>query len=164
MPRWIGRKFGKLKVRFSLERDEHRQQYFCCQCDCGATVSVRGAKLISGQQKSCGCLRGDPKVRHEARMKVPAKKRLAISRKGSAASAKIPHRSPFALDAHRAAELLGVSPERVEIMATDGLLGSKRRNGALWVSAEDVASVLAEQCRQQKRCKLETKSIFGAEK
>lgn len=160
--RWIGRKFGKLKVRFSLETDRFRHQYFCCQCDCGATVEVRGARLIAGRQKSCGCLRADSKVRHEARMKVPAKTRLAISRNGSKASARTPHRSPFALDARRAADLLDVSPERIEIMAKDGLLGHKYRNGALWVSADDVATVLAEQCRQKKRCALETKLILGA--
>lgn len=159
--RWIGRKFGRLKVRFALEPDQYRHAYFCCLCDCGATVRVRAARLIAGAYKSCGCQRGDPKVRREARMKVPARKRLEISRKGSKASAKMPHRSPYALDAHRAAEMLDVSVERVEVLAKDGLLGHKYRKGALWVSAEDVATLLAEQCRQRKRCTAETKLLLG---
>lgn len=100
-------------------------------------------------------------MRREARLKVPVKQRLAISRQGSTKSAKTPHRSPYALDAHRAAELMGVSPERIEILAADGVLGSTRRKGALWVSADDVATVIAEQCRQKKRCERETRMILG---
>lgn len=37
-----------------------------------------------------------------------------------------------------AAELLGVSEQRVEVMAQDGVLGSTYRKGALYVSSEDV--------------------------
>lgn len=158
---WINRKFGRLKVRHLLPPDRFRHNYACCLCDCGATVRVRIAKLVSGRQKSCGCWRADSEIRHCARLKVPRNKRKAIAQSGAEASRRKPHRSPYCLDSKRAAELLGVSTERIEIMAKDGLLGFRYRNHTLFVGAEDVAQLLAEQSRQKKRCQKETELLLS---
>ena len=56
----IGSKFGKLLV---LYRDEdyiskkgvHVKRY-CCQCDCGNKITVRGDCLRDGRTRSCGCI------------------------------------------------------------------------------------------------------------
>jgi hypothetical protein len=60
----------------------------------------------------------------------------------------------YSMDAHRAAELLGVSVERIEVLASDGLIGSTYRRGALWVSSQDVSSMIATQQRNKKRCRI----------
>jgi len=60
----------------------------------------------------------------------------------------------YAMDAHRAAELLGVSVERIEILAQDGMLGSTYRRGELWVSSRDVSDMIATQQRNKKRCRV----------
>ena len=156
----IGRKFNRLRVRYALEPDRFGKPYFCCVCDCGATCRVRASKLLSGRQKSCGCYRADPKVRREARMKVPAAKRKAIAKKGQAAC-EGRHVKAFSMDAYRAADLLGVSVERIELMAKDEMLPHVWRKGALFVSSEEVGRIAAEQCRQKKRCKAETKMMLG---
>jgi hypothetical protein len=101
-------------------------------------------------QKSCGHLRADPGIRRAARLNVPVKKRKEICDKMRQS---IRHRKPaYSMDAHRAAELLGVSMERVEVLVSDGILGSIMRKGALWVSSRDVSTLIAMQERQKKRC------------
>lgn len=51
----IGKQFGKLKV---LEENGYLGPFlaFKCQCDCGATTTVRGPSLRSGNTTSCGCV------------------------------------------------------------------------------------------------------------
>ncbi len=51
-----GLTFGKLKV---IRRDENLNNHpaYLCQCECGNMLVVRGQALISGNTKSCGCLR-----------------------------------------------------------------------------------------------------------
>lgn len=55
-----GLTFGKLKV---IRRDENLNNHpaYLCQCECGNMLIVRGQALISGNTKSCGCLR---KINH----------------------------------------------------------------------------------------------------
>jgi hypothetical protein len=84
-----GRTFDRLRV---LERVEPRDRaddhaMWACECDCGARVTVRGAKLRSGAIRSCGCLRADPGIRRAARLQVPERRRRAIARAGGAAFA-----------------------------------------------------------------------------
>ena len=38
---------------------KNRQAFWFCRCDCGQSISVRGAALRNGNTKSCGCLRGE---------------------------------------------------------------------------------------------------------
>ncbi len=47
-----GRRFGRLVV---LHQEGIRNNW-CCECDCGALVTVRGNNLLQGVTQSCGCL------------------------------------------------------------------------------------------------------------
>ncbi len=160
----VGRRFGRLKVTaFAGFGRGVSRPFWCCLCDCGNTCRVEGRLLLGTKdrakhrQVSCGCARADPEVRREARMKVPAAKRAAICRKMRKA---VTRRSiPYSMDAARAAELLGVSQERVEILAKDGVLGYTWRRGALWVSSEDVATLIGNQERNKRRCAMEIAGI-----
>jgi hypothetical protein len=111
-------------------------------------------------QVSCGCARADPEVRRKARMKVPAKKRADICRKMRKAVTR--KSKPYSMDIKRACELLGVSEERVEILAKDGVLGHTYRRGTIWVSSEDVAAMIGQQERAKKRCAMELSGIAKA--
>jgi hypothetical protein len=50
-----GRRFGRLTVE-KIDDGEARPHKWKCRCDCGQTKVVRGASLVSGNTKSCGCL------------------------------------------------------------------------------------------------------------
>lgn len=53
-----GKKFGKLLVlEKASDKDKRGRSLYLCKCDCGNTVFVSRNLLISGQKKSCGCLR-----------------------------------------------------------------------------------------------------------
>ncbi len=58
----VGKKFGRLTVIEGLGvRKAHnkRQTWWRCECECGNTHDVGRNNLISGQCKSCGCLKRD---------------------------------------------------------------------------------------------------------
>jgi hypothetical protein len=93
-------------------------------------------------------------------MKVPKEKRIAICKKMRECRKR--KSQPYSMDVLRAAELLGVSEERIEILAKDRVLGSTYRRGTLWVSSEDVATLIATQERNQKRCAMELSGIAKA--
>jgi len=163
----VARRFGRLKVTaFAGFGRGVSRPFWCCLCDCGNTCRVEGRLLLGTKdsakhrQVSCGCARADPEVRRKARLKVPPKKRAAICRKMREAVTK--KSRAYSMDVLRAAELLGVSEQRVEIMAKDGILGYTYRKGTLWVSSENVASLIASQERNQKRCKYELAGIAKA--
>ena len=72
MPRVIsdlrGRRFGRLTIPSNAEPEiRNRHAYWPVICQCGAQKYVRGAGLVEGRIKSCGCLRADSKVRSAAR-------------------------------------------------------------------------------------------------
>lgn len=52
----IGQKFGRLTV---IKRVPNKNKKVCwkCRCDCGNVVIVDAGSLLSGNTKSCGCLR-----------------------------------------------------------------------------------------------------------
>lgn len=155
----IGCRFGRLLVRYFAGQDKSGKSLWCCVCDCGTVLRVPGSRLLgnSGKdkghgQKSCGCERADPGIRKAARLKVEPRRRAEICRTMRAA---VKHRKPaYSMDAHRAAELLGVTVERIEILAQDGLIGSTFRRGSLWVSSRDVSDMIATQQRNKKRCRI----------
>src|SRR5271166_3570884 len=155
----IGCRFGRLLVRYYAGQDKNGKSMWCCLCDCGVVLRVPGSRLLgtTGKdrghpQKSCGCERADPGVRKAARMRMPAKKRRDICDKMRAA---VKHRKPaYSMDAHRAAELLGVTKERIEVLVQDGLLAATIRKGELWVSSQDVSDMVAAQQRNKKRCRV----------
>ena len=54
-----GRRFSRLVVLRRAEINVFNKPAWECRCDCGATRTLRGAHLRSGNTKSCGCLRRD---------------------------------------------------------------------------------------------------------
>lgn len=58
-----GQKFGKLTV-IDFAEIKNNYAYWNCVCDCGNKKIARGANLISGQTKSCGCLNSTNHTKH----------------------------------------------------------------------------------------------------
>ena len=58
----VGKRFGRLIV-ISMVGVKNNQTTWLCRCDCGGFVETRGASLVAGYTKSCGCLKraGNPK-------------------------------------------------------------------------------------------------------
>lgn len=158
----IGCRFGRLLVRYFAGQDKHGKALWCCICDCGVVCRVPGSRLLgnSGKdrdhgQKSCGCERADPAVKKAVWAKMPREKRAKCDTRCAKMSRNVKTRKPaYSMDAHRAAELLGVSVDRVEVLAQDGMIGSTFRRGALWVSSQDVSTMIAAQQRNKRRCRI----------
>jgi len=55
----IGRTFGRLTVLELSSVPRRQQTYWKCICLCGNEKIIRGAHLIAGLIKSCGCLRDE---------------------------------------------------------------------------------------------------------
>lgn len=56
--RYIGKRFGRLVVIEKTDlRNTSGNPILLCQCDCGNRTQVSTGQLISGNTKSCGCLR-----------------------------------------------------------------------------------------------------------
>lgn len=55
-----GKTFGRLLVLHRAKSNGHGgRPRWVCVCECGSTVSIRGAKLRGGDTRSCGCFRRD---------------------------------------------------------------------------------------------------------
>ena len=52
-----GQKFGKLKALYPTNKYRNSHILWHCKCDCGKELDVIGASLISGNTKSCGCIK-----------------------------------------------------------------------------------------------------------
>lgn len=60
MPKFIdltGRRFCLLVVIEKVVNDKHNKIRYLCKCDCGKEKIVIGRDLLSGNTKSCGCIR-----------------------------------------------------------------------------------------------------------
>lgn len=57
----IGTSYGKLKIvdyAYSVrDADNQLIPFYRCTCECGGKVTLRINNLVSGNTKSCGCLR-----------------------------------------------------------------------------------------------------------
>lgn len=51
----IGKKFGLLTPRKEVERNDHGNARYLCDCDCGKKKEVWYQHLTTGRTKSCGC-------------------------------------------------------------------------------------------------------------
>ena len=51
-----GKKFNKLQVIERVIKENNKQTYWKCICECGDTTIVTSAHLKNGHTKSCGCL------------------------------------------------------------------------------------------------------------
>ena len=58
-----GIKFGSLTVLTQLEHKDKRGTYWKCICKCGKEVTARRDSLVSGDKKSCGCLKSEATAR-----------------------------------------------------------------------------------------------------
>ncbi len=58
----IGEKFNKLKISKIIGKNKHNKIILECECDCGAKKIVLYNHLKSGNTKSCGCLRYEPRT------------------------------------------------------------------------------------------------------
>lgn len=61
----IGRIFGNLKVLSQSETKNGRTR-FKCLCSCGTETTVSRSDLVTGNTKSCGCLKGKSNIKHGA--------------------------------------------------------------------------------------------------
>lgn len=60
-----GQRFGNLTALKHLGFrycNKCQQSFWLCKCDCGKLCEVRAALLLSGQVKSCGCLKCDDNI------------------------------------------------------------------------------------------------------
>lgn len=55
-----GKKYGKLTVLRYLYTSG-KGAIFECRCDCGKITTASGGELRSGNKRSCGCSRHDPR-------------------------------------------------------------------------------------------------------
>ena len=59
----IGQKYGRLTVEREMPRREKpcgaKLRIFQCRCDCGNLINVASVNLLSGNTKSCGCLKSE---------------------------------------------------------------------------------------------------------
>lgn len=61
-PILTGKTFGRLHVAWYAGRDpKFAEPLWLCMCQCGRTTTVSGRKIVSGNTKSCGCLRDELK-------------------------------------------------------------------------------------------------------
>lgn len=58
-----GKRFGRLKVISLVSRTKTNLVRWKCKCDCGSTKLAYQNNLMSGQCKSCGCLRRDVTIK-----------------------------------------------------------------------------------------------------
>jgi len=59
---YIGKTYNRLTVLLFV-RNIGYSKYFLCRCVCGKELEVRIASLVSGNTKSCGCLRTESNIR-----------------------------------------------------------------------------------------------------
>ena len=75
-----GKKFGKLTVLNRIKLEDKHHFYWNCLCDCGKHTNVRASDLITGNTKSCGCLRDETAMTNLKKLhKGPSKGELIIA-------------------------------------------------------------------------------------
>lgn len=53
----MGDRYGRLVVVARAENGRNGSARWVCDCDCGTTITARGANLANGATRSCGCLK-----------------------------------------------------------------------------------------------------------
>jgi hypothetical protein len=52
-----GQRYGQLLVQDIETKEKGGAIKWRCACDCGGTAAVRSGSLVTGNTRSCGCLR-----------------------------------------------------------------------------------------------------------
>lgn len=75
---WVGRRYGRLTV-VAYDHSAYANLYnisiihkWLCQCDCGGNRIVSSNNLMSGNTRSCGCLKKESnarKIRYNGKLK-----------------------------------------------------------------------------------------------
>ena len=52
-----GQRFGKITALYPTNQYQNTHILWHCKCDCGREIDVEGASLLSGNTKSCGCIK-----------------------------------------------------------------------------------------------------------
>ena len=76
-----GDKYGRLTVIREVQKlaaDGRRYRAALCRCDCGKEIAPRISSLYSGDARSCGCSRGQPKYQQK---RCPVCGKLAMIRR-----------------------------------------------------------------------------------
>lgn len=55
----LGKRFGRLVVIAEAGTDRFHCARWQCRCDCGNIITTTGKALVSGDSKSCGCLKSE---------------------------------------------------------------------------------------------------------
>ena len=58
------KRYGRLTVKRLIGKTSYRDTLWECECDCGNKVVVKKGNLLSGNTKSCGCLREENIIKH----------------------------------------------------------------------------------------------------
>lgn len=58
------KRYGRLTVKRLIGKTSYRDTLWECECDCGNKVVVKKGNLLSGNTKSCGCLREENITKH----------------------------------------------------------------------------------------------------
>lgn len=53
----LGERFGKLTVVEHVGSDKHHCSIWKCDCDCGNSIITTARSLLSGDTRSCGCIK-----------------------------------------------------------------------------------------------------------
>jgi hypothetical protein len=53
----VGAKYGKLTIIGYSHTDKRWRKHYFVKCDCGTEKIIHGSSMISGNTRSCGCLR-----------------------------------------------------------------------------------------------------------
>ena len=60
----VGNKYNRLTVVAELDRNNHNQRVFKCECECGNEVTAIGSDLRYNHTMSCGCYNSDRLTKH----------------------------------------------------------------------------------------------------
>jgi len=78
-----GQKFGHLMAMFATDKRVQGRVVWHCQCECGNEIDVPSHSLVSGNTKSCGCLKTEvtPKPKGNELIPVYAEWQKAVFEK-----------------------------------------------------------------------------------
>ena len=64
-----GQKFGRLTLIERVENNKFNQVQWLCKCDCENTKIAKAQSLVSGECKSCGCLKKEQDYKNIIKVK-----------------------------------------------------------------------------------------------